>query len=447
MMRWILFALAACVLLFGSSDSRALETRTRPIVRTEIRPERAVVGSPIHLFVTVLVPTWFTHAPDYPSFELAGLVVRRPPDSSTNVQETRSGTVYSGIVREYVLRPQRDADYVLDDRVVGVHYADPETRRSIDVELPLPTIRFRGIIPPPAADLDPFVATDRLTLEQTIGGASDTLRVGDAITRTLQIRARNLPALFLPPILEDQPDVPGLRAYPRNPVATDIPGTRAGHPTGSRLEAVTYVIEEPGAYTLPAVSLRWWNRRTGSIEIATTPPLAFSAVAGGSDLDTDATLSQDDSSIQRLGLLAVGILTIFSIGWASRKRLRRFASRTRDRIAKLEASEPVRFRRLLRAVDRADARAIQDALDAWLESVGLRPRTLSSLKEEGGFESLIQSMEPVERRLFFEPTRASDGPLVDSTTFRRALRQARRKLLHANPSSGPPHSLPPLNPR
>ncbi|HEB88325.1 MAG TPA: hypothetical protein ENI85_02035 [Deltaproteobacteria bacterium] len=447
MMRWIPFALAACVLLFGPSDSRALEPDPRPIVRAEIRPERAVVGSPIHLSITVLVPTWFTHAPDYPDLELAGLVVRLPPDSSSNVQETLSGTVYSGIVREYVLRPQREADYVLDGRRLGVHYADPETRRSVDVELPLPAIRFRGIIPPPAADLDPFVATDRLSLEQTIEGGSGTLRVGDAVTRTLRIRARNLPALFLPPLLEDQPGIPGLRAYPRNPVTTDIPGRRPGHPTGSRLEAVTYVIEEPGEYTLPAVSLRWWNRRTGSIETATVEPLDFSVVAGQTGLELDPPPGRAERSMRNPGLLFVGFFALLVIGWTIRERIRRFAARSWAWFTRRTTSEPVRFRRLLRAVGRDDARAIQEGLDAWLGSIGLRPPTLSSLGREGDFELLIRSMQPVERRLYLETTDPTDVPRIDATTLRRALRQARRKLLGASRRPVSRHSLPPLNPR
>ena len=43
----------------------------QPIVRVQVTPNSASVGEAAELTVTVLVPTWFTRPPVYPSFELA----------------------------------------------------------------------------------------------------------------------------------------------------------------------------------------------------------------------------------------------------------------------------------------------------------------------------------------------------------------------------------------
>jgi len=63
-----------------------------PQVRAAITPGAVSVGEPARLTVTVLVPTWFTSPPTYPSLDLANAVTRLPPDSSypTRARQTTS---------------------------------------------------------------------------------------------------------------------------------------------------------------------------------------------------------------------------------------------------------------------------------------------------------------------------------------------------------------------
>jgi len=177
---WVVWIVLFSVVI-GEAAAGAVDVGSaspaRPIAHVEVIPRAAIVGSPMELRITILVPTWFTSAPDYPSFEVAGLIVRRPPNSSHNVRETIDGVVYAGIVREYQLYPQRAATYLLKDLVVNVEYAHPDTRKPLEVALKIRPIRFEGTIPTPAYSLDPFLATSRLVLEQSTEGASDELEV------------------------------------------------------------------------------------------------------------------------------------------------------------------------------------------------------------------------------------------------------------------------------
>jgi len=222
---WVVWIVLFSVVI-GEAAAGAVDvgpaSPARPIAHVEVIPRAAIVGSPMELRITILVPTWFTSAPDYPSFEVAGLIVRRPPNSSHNVRETIDGVVYAGIVREYQLYPQRAATYLLKDLVVNVEYAHPDTRKPLEVALKIRPIRFEGTIPTPAYSLDPFLATSRLVLEQSTEGASDELEVGDAIKRTITVRARDLPAMFIPPLIPVGEEIPGLR---RRPHAASIRST------------------------------------------------------------------------------------------------------------------------------------------------------------------------------------------------------------------------------
>ena len=78
--------------------------------------------------------------------------------------------------------------------------------------------------------------------------------------------------MTLPPLAGQVPTPTGLRAYPRQPTLADTPGDP---PTAVRTEAIAYVIEAPGAYTLPGASLDWWNTSTETRETATTEPVSL----------------------------------------------------------------------------------------------------------------------------------------------------------------------------
>jgi hypothetical protein len=424
-----------------------------PIVRAEVTPLSAIVGSPMQLQITLLVPTWFTSPPDYPSFEVAGLIVRQPPNSSYNARETIDGVAYSGIVREYQLYPQRAATYLLDDLVVNVAYAHPDTRKPVQVALKLRPIRFSGTIPAPASELDPFLATTRLVLEQKIEGAVDELEVGDAITRTITVRVRDLPAMFIPPLIPDGDDLSGLHAYPQSPLSEDLPGHEAGRTTGSRIESVTYVIEEPGGHTLPVLGLRWWNRRTGTIETTEVPAISFqvpvpTAAAGAADVGSASpTIGFGDRLIRFVigASVVLGLIVLLAnvLGPRVRGLVLEWDARRRRRAK----SEPVRFRQLRRLLRRGEPRDIYRGLAAWLGSIDGAPVTLASLSGRPGCEALADSIATLGRGLYAEDVGREHGLSRSArASLRRGLDDAHDSIVGVSGIRAAGSALPSLNP-
>jgi hypothetical protein len=407
-----------------------------------VTPRQAVVGSPMRLRVTVLVETWFTSAPDYPSFELAGLVVREPADNSFNVRERIGGVSYSGIVREYLLYPQSAASYVVDGQVVRVHYAHPETRKPVHIARTLAPIRFEASVPAAARELDPFVATRRLTLEQTLAGDVDAPAVGGAITRTIEVTVSDLPSMFVPPLLPDSAPS-GLRAYASSPETEDIPGRQLGRSTGSRIETMTYVIEEPGDYELPPVRLRWWNRRTGTIETAEAAAFTFSVAAPPEVAELTGTSDVATEPGTRFVLL-VALVSTIGLALANRRRLQRLPQEWRASAARRAQSEPVRFKQLSHAVGRAQPGVIYRRLAAWLQAIEGGPVEIGSLVMRPGCEALARSVVALERDLYAEGEHVVGKE--ERAMLRAALRQARSALLGAKGVGATRPTLPDLNP-
>jgi len=134
------FAIRLLLVLALSTTATGQE---RPIVRATMTPEVVAVGETAELIVTVLVPTWFTRPPVYPSFELANAITRQPADNSYPIRERVGSDSWSGIVRSYEVYPLLGATYRLSGQSMSIAFANPGNDPVImDVELP--EITFRG---------------------------------------------------------------------------------------------------------------------------------------------------------------------------------------------------------------------------------------------------------------------------------------------------------------
>src|SRR5262249_26675683 len=194
MKRWaILIALLLATSSHASADQGGA---VEPIVRATLDPPRVVVGQRTTLQIEVLAPNYMTAPPELPSFQVRNAVTRE--QASVNTNEQRGDTSYAGVRFEYAIYPQEPGSYAITDQKVRVRYAadQPSTR---EVTLALPRAPFEAFIPAAAGDLRPFVAANTLTMDQAIQRSSDELKAGDAVTRTVTIKAEGTPAMLLPP--------------------------------------------------------------------------------------------------------------------------------------------------------------------------------------------------------------------------------------------------------
>lgn len=176
-MRIFIFVILALAL------SGAAWGQTQPVVRAKVTPESVVVGEAAELTITVLVPTWFTRPPVYPSFELANAMTRLPADSSYPIRERVGNESWSGIVRTYEINPMLGATYRLAGQTINVTFANPGSD-PVSVEAEVPEIVLRGAVPQGAESLDPYIAGRDLSLSLEVEGELDELEAGDAIVLT-----------------------------------------------------------------------------------------------------------------------------------------------------------------------------------------------------------------------------------------------------------------------
>lgn len=106
------------------------------------------------------------------------------------------------------------------------------------------------------------------------------LKMGDAITRTVTVRADGLTAAQIPPIeMGESPK--GVNSYPDKTNTSNETSDKGV--LGTRTDAIAMILTQAGKIELPAIEYTWFNVNTNKTEVAVLPALSLNVAA------TDAT--------------------------------------------------------------------------------------------------------------------------------------------------------------
>jgi hypothetical protein len=366
-----------CVMvLFACAAARAWGADGAPqlMIRAHLEPAGPVVaGSQIKLVVDCLTTTWFTEAPDWPLFTVAGAIVSLPDEQAENLHEVINGVDWFGVSRAYRIVPQTGGPFAISPFAITVQPG----QASGPVKLMTPLLKFAATVPAGAEGMNPFFPSQKLVATQAVEPSPKHVRVGDQVTRTITQRAVGTQSMLIPPV--NFADVAGLKRYPKAATTQDIVEDRAGLVAGVRTDTVTYVVDHGGNVTLPAVTIEWWNTATQRKETIVLPAVTLSAVAatekplfaipvgalsGGA---AHRIVVIDRRQAVLLGLLLIGILALV---WAYPRLLmlygwgRQCANSARRRYA--EGGAPA-WRALRRATREGSPQHIIPALYRWMD--------------------------------------------------------------------------------
>ena len=397
----------------------AVACRAGPLVRVEAIPREAWIGQRVVVRVDVLAEDAWAQLAEIGQVTVPGAYVLPPPDEGTRLQQTIDGRAYGGQRYEWWVYPQRAGRLRLSVPPVAVRvrrFGSAAGDRVSRIEPPAVTIHSR--VPPGAEGIDGLISAAELSAEQQWQPDVARLRVGDALRRTVRLRVRDVPGMAFAPLRFAA--VAGLGVYPSEAQVDD--SYHRGSLTGARTEAVTYVAERPGDYTLPAIELQWWDIRAERLRRAVLPGRQLS-VAVNPAVSPPAARVPWRAGAGWL-LAAAGL----ALAGAALRRWRR--------------SEPARFRALRRAVRRGHAAAIYRELMPWLDclSVASRPARLDAFMARHGPPGTLPLLAQLERSL------SSGEPLAEPRALLAALRRARASWRRSLRRAAADGVLAPLNP-
>jgi hypothetical protein len=428
--------LAALLLVLSLPGAEAQTGAPEPILRLTIDPPRVVVGQKTTLRLDVLVPNYMTAPPELSGFQLRNAVTRQL--QSVNINEQQGGTSFAGVRFEFAIYPQEPGSYATAEQKLRIHYAAEPPAVRDDV-LALPHVEFAAFIPDAAAGLRPFLSATNLTIEQTVQHSSVPLKTGDAVTRSVTIKAEDTPAMLLPP--QSFAAIDGLALYPAQPSLSDHTDGRTDALTATRVDSATYMLQRPGDYVLPAIDVSWWNTSTQKIErahldavslqVAANP--AQPASAGGDAVSRWNWNTLTDFIADHWLLTTLALVAFAALAWIAPRAMRTIAAEHRRRREAYLRSEAWSFRQFRSAARHGDVKAAYFTLLDWLQRFEpMAPdHSLEKLKAAARDDTLDSEIGSIERQLFSPdrgPQRWSPVHLLRRVTTerRRLQRQAAR---------------------
>jgi len=455
------FVGVVALLVVSMLPLRAQEpSQSKPFARARLEPgPRVVVGQRVTVVVEILVPTWFTGAPRFPDLDVADAIAVFE-DRGTNFTERIDDQTWAGQSRQYHIYPQRPGTYEIAAIPIRVRYNAEGVGSRAEATVSPREVRFEARVPPEAADLPYFISTTGLRLEQLFDREPESLKVGDAFTRTITVTVNDALSMVLPPIPVDP--VPGLAVYADPSRVRDEGGERGERIVGTRVERVTIVAEEEGDYILPAIELAWWDVEARRLRTATLPALEF-RVEPNPDLIADIPLPPEDlaeekaeaptgprvSIVELLRRWGVPVAALGLILLLLFRLWRRYAAVVRQRLGEARSkhrdSESAYFAAFRSAARRGDPVATWNRWTAWLDRTHTGPgaATIRAFVEATAGADLEAETKALDAALFAE-NRGDRGDWSGAALYRSVARIRRRRARARSGSAREP--LASLNP-
>ncbi|MFI8481691.1 hypothetical protein ACIGCM_14100 [Pseudomonas sp. NPDC078700] len=243
------------------------------LVDSRLVPDKQVlVGGTIKYQVDVLVDTWLTSAPQLPPLKLPGAIVSEPSSEATNLTQQRQGKTFFGLRFNYQITPQQAQKFDIPALSFQIQPGQASQPQQVQTQ----ALSFSAAQPAGTPDGGHALIAESLEYSQTLVRSHDPLRVGDSISRQLSVRAVGAQAMLIP--TPQHNEIEGLKQYVQTPDIQPLGNGRGDITGGMRNDTLTYVVSEPGNYTLPALELKWWDQ-TGQAHTASVPEVSFKAQA------------------------------------------------------------------------------------------------------------------------------------------------------------------------
>jgi len=246
-----------------------------------------MLGEQVLFTLRILYATELSNA-SLPEFQLDGVGVEELPEQ--RYQRTIDGRRYGVIERRYALFPDKEGELTIPQQELNATIGGGMNRFGFSIEnfgqrsqqvrvasdeqsitvQPIPDGQSRG----------DWLPANQLTLIESWGSDPGKIRVGEPLLRKIQLTAEGVPAARLPEIRLT--DISGINIYPEKPELNSE--TTDKGVTGQRTETIALIPTREGSYTLPKVSIQWWdaiNKRYQTAELAEQTITVLPAVNAG----------------------------------------------------------------------------------------------------------------------------------------------------------------------
>lgn len=407
------------MLFLMSSLSRTLVVAEVEPARIQIKEQTWWVGQQVPFTVQLRAPGSFSGAAMFSLPEIPRVVIIKTGSPVVSSEEIEGKTWFVQ-THDFALFSQQSGTVTIPEFTVRFSHKDGFTGPVHDQSAQVPAAQVKIERPPGNLARDFLVTTNSYKLTERWDPQPGATEQGAVFQRTITQQADQVTGMALAPPPEGVPA--GVRLYLGQPTVSDK--TERGDFIGTRVDTLTYQLQEAGTWTLPAIRYQWWDPEKKAFGSQTLPAVTFQ-VKAMKTAEVEAPVVQSNNIVYIWG--AVVLLVLALIFW-QRGRIKRLSARLKQR---WNPPTRVAARKLLAGCLKNDARVVEAAWQEWQNcqerALVLSPELQSALRE-------------LQRTLYgASPAREWQGT---------KLAQAFREFLHTTQGSETERrrELPALNP-
>ena len=270
----------------NNSVSDAIEINVSPKSQAQANAEkfvkvsREVSKKEVHIQEQILVTIKLISQVNLSQAEMQPLEIKNAvliplSDKAKQYVSNINGKQHLILESNYALFPQESGELIIPSVIYSVVpnverdlWNDPFGRNRANI-LRLPTEEQRIKVKPVPAEAagKAWLPASNVTLHETWSASLDHLKMGEPVTRTITITAEGLTGGQIAPLPTNTID--GLTFYPDQPQNSDAKTTKGIE--GTRVETTAIIPNHGGEFTLPEVSIEWWDVNSQSMKTATLP--------------------------------------------------------------------------------------------------------------------------------------------------------------------------------
>lgn len=426
----LIFSCAVCIAMPGIG----LSAETAVVKLVSPGEKHYWVGQQIGFAIELLVLGEFSGTPQFDIPKVRGVIVMKVGQRPTLSTQKINGESYVVQRHDFALFAQRPGICKLPSFTVRFdskeRFDKPLTHNRLSTE----PLKVAVELPEGAMPGTSIISTTELTADEQWKPRLDQAKVGDALIRTITMKASDVPGMLLPELTHHSVD--GLKMYRKEPRIRD--STERGGLVGERIESTTYVCSKPGDYEIPELVIRWWDVDQEAWKESRLPGIALKvtpnpALADESRSRTTSELARSDPGSNPILLVFVGVLLVGLL--MALPRLIMTVSARRKRWLDSEAGL---FALLVKACREGNAPDADRTLTSWLNAQGLSREQLYGIgSTDNGLDGELRLLQ--EALIGYElPWKGHK--LADSL---RRIREERNRTKSRSVNVG---RLPPLNP-
>ena len=188
-------------------------------------------------------------------------------------QTTENGRTYVVEEQRYAIFPQKSGSLIIQGPSFKALVYD-SVPRQIQLPSEKTTVNINAV--PEQFKDQSWLPARNLILEDDYDQNEKRIEQGETITRTITVKAYGIPAQLIPEL--DLKDSKDFNAYPEKP---DLKNTILQNElVGHAAFKVIYLMNQSGKIKIPALTMKWFNTKTGQTETASLPEKVFDVKPG-----------------------------------------------------------------------------------------------------------------------------------------------------------------------